>query len=532
MQETQPSARVKATDLTTLSAGELARLIAVGEFSAFEVVEAHIRRIEAVNPRLNAVVVPLFKQAREDAKKADAARERGDKLGPLHGVPITIKECFDIVGTASTAGISNRAAHRATEDDPLVARLREAGAIILGKTNVPQLLLYNETDNPVYGRTNNPWNLERASGGSSGGEGAIIAAGGSPLGLGNDIGGSLRTPAQACGISSLKPTAGRLTINGSIGDLIFAGQEGILSQAGPMARSVADLTLAMQVLAAPGLEAYNPAIPPVPLGDPSQVRLDGLRVAMYIDDGFFPAAPALRRIVKEAATALRQRGVQVEEFQPSGVKEAMRLVFGIIGADGGTSIKQVLGNSKRDRRISGLLQIASLPSRLRPTLVKAAERSGQPRLAFTIGSIRNHSANSYFKLIEDRNQYRLRFMAALDKGRYDAIICPPHALPALTHGSSYYLSSAASYAMLFNLLGLPAGVVAAGRVRADEESDRARTRDVIDRTARNVEKNSVGLPVGVQVAARLWREDVALAVMAALEEHFKAQPDYPARPAL
>jgi fatty acid amide hydrolase len=189
----------------------MARQIAAGAITSAELVEAHIRRIEAVNPRLNAVVVTRFEQARAEAAAADEARRRGDPLGPLHGVPITIKECFHVAGTPSTEGVGRFASELVAHDAPLVARLRRAGAIVLAKTNVPQLLLMHETDNPVYGRTQNPWDLERGPGGSSGGEGAIVASGGSPLGLGNDIGGSIRFPAHSCGICGIKPTTLRLT---------------------------------------------------------------------------------------------------------------------------------------------------------------------------------------------------------------------------------------------------------------------------------------------------------------------------------
>jgi len=191
-------------DLTTLTASELAERIRAGDLSSQEVVEAHIRRIDAVNPRLNAVVVPLFDQARAQAKAADAARAQGQPLGPLHGVPVTIKEQY------------------------LVKRWRAAGAIILGKTNIAQLLRYYEADNPVYGRSNNPWNLDRTPGGSSGGEAAIIAAGGSPLGLGGDFGGSLRVPAHFCGLTTLKPTTALLSNLDNPAHLAVTGQEAIV----------------------------------------------------------------------------------------------------------------------------------------------------------------------------------------------------------------------------------------------------------------------------------------------------------------
>lgn len=521
-----------SVDVTALSAGELAERIKAGELSAREVIEAYLRRIAEVNPRLNALVVPRYEEARAEAAAADAARSRGEALGPLHGVPITIKEQYLVAGTASTIGLPGRVGRRAAADGPLVGRLRQAGAIVLGKTNVSQLLIYHEADNPVYGRTNNPWHLDRTPGGSSGGEAAIIAAGGSPLGLGGDLGGSIRLPAHFCGVYALKPTAARLTNLDNPGQLFATGQEAIVPQPGPLARTVADLSLAMRVLAAPGLAAADPGIPPVPWPDPAGVSIGGLRLAMYADDGFFPVAPALRRAVHEAAAALRARGAEVEAWRPPAVAQAMHIFFGVLSADGAAWGRRALGKGKRDRRVSSLLRFAGLPGSIRPVVAALARLAGQRRLAATVRSMGGLSADGYWRLVEQRNTYRARFIADLDAGNFDALICPPHALPALTHGSSYYLASAASYALLYNVLGMPAGVVAATRVREGEESDRAPSRDRIERAARNVERGSAGLPVGVQVVARHWREDVALAVMAALEEHFRAQPDYPARPAI
>jgi fatty acid amide hydrolase len=231
---------------------EIAQKIANGEISICEVVEAHIARIEEVNPNLNAVIIPLFEQAKREAIAADAALYRGDKLGELHGVPITIKGCFDVRGTVSTMGLSLESQTEATQNAVMVERLKQAGAIILGKTNVPQMCASNQTDNPVYGRTVNPWNSERSSGGSTGGEAAIIAAGGSCLGLGSDFGGSVRMPAHACGINSIKPTSFRLTLSGHAP--FFPGQSIINSQPGVLARRVSDLSLAMKILSAPGQE--------------------------------------------------------------------------------------------------------------------------------------------------------------------------------------------------------------------------------------------------------------------------------------
>jgi fatty acid amide hydrolase len=511
--------------ITGLSASEMAEQIRSGALSSREAVEAHISRIESVNPQLNALVVPLFEQARERALNADAARARREELGPLHGVPITIKESFDVTGTPTTMGLSALANHRAASDATMVARLRAAGAIILGKTNVPQLVMYNEADNPVYGRTNNPWNPERAPGGSSGGCAAIIAAHGSPLSLGSDIGGSVRLPANACGIHSLKPTSARLTLRGH--GVIFAGQEAVLAQPGPLARSVADLSLAFGVLAAPGQESFDASIPPVPVREPQRALPAGLRVAMFTDNGFFQPAPALSRAVREAADALRERGVVVDEWQPPDVGRAHRIFLGLLFGDGLAGARRSLKGSRLDWRIRIIAWSGAPPNLFNRLSAWPLALLGQKRIARDARSIGSISTKAYWRLVYERTIYRAAFIAALDAGGYDAIICPADGLPALRHGSSLFLTNAMSYTTLFNLLGMPAGVVAATRVRAGEESDREPKLDMVERAARKVESESAGLPVGVQVAARHWREDIALDIMSALEEHFQTQPDYP-----
>jgi fatty acid amide hydrolase len=428
------------------------------------------------------------------------------------------------------------------KDGPLVARLREAGAIVLGKTNVPQLLMGNDTDNPVFGRTRNPWNLERCPGGSSGGEAAIIAANGSALGLGSDIGGSIRLPAHACGIHSFKPTSGRLTMLGHA--QVFAGQEAIICQPGPLARSTLDLQLAMKVLAAPGQEKFDPAVPPVPFPDPAAVSLSGLRVGIFTDNGLIQTSPALRRAVVEAGEALRERGVTVEEWTPPDVPDAMRIYLGLLFGDGMAAARRAVRRSRRDLGVSGYLRDVvrqlglssyllsmSLPRQwVSPRML---DLWGQHQLAVVFKEgLGRVSTDAYWQLVERRDQYRARFISELDARRFDAVICPPDALPALTPGTSYLLFSALSYATLFNLMGMPAGVVAATRVRKGEESDRPRSLDIVERYAAKVENQSAGLPVGVQVAARHWREDVALALMAAIEEHFRTQSLYPAHPTI
>lgn len=502
----------------------MARQIAAGELSATAVLAAHIARIEEVEPRLNALAIRLFDQARRDAAAVDAARQRGEALGLLAGVPITIKECYYVAETPATIGIPGFG-QTAPQDGPLVARLRTAGAVIVGKTNLPQLMVLHETDNPVYGRTNNPWNVERSCGGSSGGEAALVAAGGSALGLGNDLGGSIRHPAHSCGICGLKPTSRRLTCAESVKN--FRGMEAFSEQAGPLARCVDDLELALQVLAAPGLERFDPAVAPVPLSHSSTVRLPGLRIGFWEDDGYFPASPAIRRAVREAASALTAAGCEIVPFRPPAVDEAIDLYFRLISADGGADLRRLLGRGQQDWRIRRLLVLGRIPGWLRPAVASGMRWAGQRRMARVVGGVGPISADRYWQAVHALRTWIQRFWRAYYGERLSAVICPPHALPALTHGASSDLTGAASYCMLGNLLEWPAGVVPATRVRRGEESDRPRTWDQVDRRAIEVETHSVGLPVGVQVAAPPWREDLVLAVMRALEAHFRQQPDFP-----
>jgi fatty acid amide hydrolase len=516
----------REAELVGLGAQELAERIRRHELSSVEVVEAHIRRMEAVNPALNAVVVPLFDQARAEAVQADRALARGESHGPLHGVPVTIKECHHVAGTCSTAGLESQRGHRAGADAVLVERLRKAGAVVLGKTNVPQFMLYLETDNPVYGRTNNPWNPERTPGGSSGGEAAIIAGGGSPLGLGSDIGGSIRIPAHFAGIAGLKPTAGRLSILGSHDQLLFPGMEAILDAPGPMARNVADLSLAMSVLAAPGLELRDPAIPPVPWRGPENRSMKGLRVGFYTElEGHLPVSPAIRRAVEEAARALEAMGAIVERFAVPDPGEVVELYIALMSAGGVRWARSLVRGGKVDRRIGSLFTLARLPGWLNRSLGAVLEAAGQPHLGAVLKSVRQRTAAEYMELVARKNRYRDRFLAGM--GQLDLIVCPPFMSPALAHGDSEYLNALATYIPLYNVLGLPAGVVPATRVRPGEESDRRPSGSLAVKALLRAEQGSAGLPVGVQVVGRYWREDLVLAAMGALEQHFRAQPDYP-----
>lgn len=479
----------------------LAQAIACGELTAVEVVESHIARIEEVNPRLNAVVWSRYDQARAEAREIDRHRRAGHALGPLAGVPITIKECLDLAGSPSTFGLPHRRTHRATSDDPYVARLRDAGAIVLGKTNVAQCLGFMETDNPLYGRTNHPDDPGRSPGGSSGGQAAIIAAGGSPLGLSTDLAGSGRQPAAYCGIIGLLSTAGRIP------DLTPGVHP--LSQVGLLARSVEDAALGLDIAAR---SSDTP-----PLRNFREVDMTKLRIGFFVEDGLFAPSAAYRRAVNEAGEALERCGAQVVELKKPNLGEVLDLFGRILLADRMAGTLRSLGDAPRARQIRTTTRLARLPAALLPVVQKLLRLSGRPQVAARIEWLRPCSVDAYWRLCERQLDHRARWLATLDEQRVDIVLSPATGLPAVKHGATVELGLMGAYTALYNLLGWPAGVVPVTRVRADEETTTARTRDVRGRVALATEQGSAGLPIAVQIAARPWREDQVLAVMAALE---------------
>ncbi|MFC1895498.1 amidase [Thermodesulfobacteriota bacterium] len=518
--------------ITRISASQLAARIRDGDLSAQQVTQAHIQRIEAVNDKLNAVVIPLFDDARAQAEEADQRQRHGQSLGPLHGVPITIKDQFHVKGLPTTFGVARLRSQIADRDGPMVAALRRAGAIILGKTNVPQTLGVVETDNAIWGRTNNPWDLTRTPGGSSGGEAAIIAACGSPLGLGADFGGSARLPAAWCGIYSIKPTARRMPQDS--GPVRTAsGAEGLVVQPCPMARSVADLTLALRPMVDQVVAHPTGANPPVPFREPDALDVSRLRVALLSQIGDWLPSPAIRRALQESAEALREQGATVDEMTTvPDTQEGVNLFFSIVAADGFSRVQQILGGEKPVPLMKRNVTLTSMPNAIIPVVAALLGAIGQRRLSNMMRNARRQSAAGLMNLLGARIDYERRFVAALDAGNYDAILCPALPVPAVRHRDVGNLADFWGSMLLFNTLGMPAGVAPITRVQPGEESDRSASKDKTEQTARTVEQGSAGLPVAVQVAARHWREDIVLAVMAALERHFRHQPEYPFSPDL
>ena len=316
------------TQLWQRTAGELARMVATRLVTSAEVVEAHLARIAAVNPQVNAIVRVLADEARAGAALADQAVRRGDALGPLHGVPCTVKENIDMAGLPTTWGVPALAGAVVPLDAPVVQRMRAAGAIPIGRTNLPDMGLRVTTDSSLHGITYNPWNRLRTAGGSSGGEAVALATGMSPIGLGNDIGGSLRNPANACGIASIRPSAGRIPDAGLVPaeDRLLAVQ--LMQVQGPMARRVADVRLGLQVLM--GAHPRDPWSITAPLVGPAVGR--AIRVAVVAAPPGGSCDPAISAVVRHAADTLANAGYDVVEACPPRYEEVVatwaRLLLG------------------------------------------------------------------------------------------------------------------------------------------------------------------------------------------------------------
>ena len=453
------------TEWTSISATRMAAMIRNKEISSEELVQAHIERIQEVNPKINAVVLLLADHALAEARARDSELARGILKGPLHGVPMTVKDSLETGGIVTTSGTLGRANHVPENDASTVALMRRAGAVILGKTNVPELCLAFESDNLIFGRTSNPYDLTRTSGGSSGGEAAIIAAAGSPIGLGSDAGGSIRLPAHFCGIAGIKPTSGRLPKTGHF--LPPGGLADRLWQVGPMARYVEDLMLAMPILAQP--DGIDASVIPMPWLNPTEVRLKDLRIAHYTDNGVVTPTPETASAVIQAAKSLADAGARVDEARPDGASTASMIWCDLLGADGGQGLR-ALFETMGTKTIHPLV-----------------------RQFLDISASREMNTGALLDLVVRWDDLRTRMLAFLEK--YDVILCPVAASPAIEPGTSYDQLDIFSYTIVFNFTGWPGAVV---------------------RCATSPE----GLPIGVQVVTRPWREDIALAVAHHLEQVF------------
>jgi amidase len=457
------------TDPTKEPLTTLAESIRNGTLSPVEVVEAQLRRIEEINPQLNAIVT-IAPDALEKAKEAETAIKRGDRLGPLHGVPLTIKDTIETAGLRTTSGSAMRAEFIPKRDAPAVARLKAAGAIVLGKTNAAEMAMDYTADNPLFGRTNNPYDLSLTPGGSSGGEGAAMASCMSPAGIGSDLAGSIRIPAHFCGIVGLKPTVGRVPGAGQFPPA--TGPYSLGAVIGPMARTVNDLRLLFDVLGSNEMSAW-PTSFTMGNADPHSF-LHGRRVACYTDDGVAPVSEETRSAVETAARALAEGGLIVDDRRPPGVERGHDLWLKLFSRASVVQLRNVYAGHE--------------------------DKGGdfvRWRLA-TAEDMPTPSLDDYVSSWLERDRLR----AALVDWMEDTplIIAPVGAAPAYRHDThkvtvgncTMSTFRAFSYSQTFNVFDLPVVVVPAGR-------------------------SSEGLPIGVQIVGLPFAEDAVLAAAAIIE---------------
>ena len=458
------------SELNFLSAVAMAEQVRQKKVSPVELIDAHFGRIAEENPQLNAFVALDEERARQDARTLEAEAVAGHIRGPLHGAPISIKSSIDTQGLRCESGTRLRAGHVATGDAVLVSRLRAAGAIVLGVTNTPELLMAWETDNLLYGRTNSPWDVARTPGGSSGGEAAAIASGCSAGGVGSDGGGSIRVPAHFSGICGLKPTPGRIPATGHYPG--SAGPFALLGVVGPMARTVADLQVMFEVMAGP--DDGDPSSAPVLIRKIASDELRRTRVGYFEDDGRTPVTPETRAAVRTAAEALSRAGFEVVPFRPEGLEEARQLWWKLFGVAGG----MILG-----------------------PLTRGHEDDLSPLLREFLGWVAAEPPHTGHTLLDtwlQRDALRSRILAQMQ--HFPVLLCPAAAIPAFRHGErSWVLEGktvkyldAWSYTEFFNLLGNPGAVVPVGQ-------------------------SPEGLPIGIQIVGRPWEEELVLAVAAEAE---------------
>ena len=458
------------SELTFLSAVEMAERIRRKDLSPVDLVEAHLDRIENLNPKLNAFIDVDTERAKDHARAAEEAVINGDAIGPLHGVPISIKSSIAVAALSHETGTRLRTGCKASEDAVLVTRLKAAGAIVLGVTNTPELLMAWETDNLLHGRTNNPWDFSRTAGGSSGGESAAIASGCSAGGVGSDGGGSIRVPAHFTGICGLKPTPGRIPATGHFPG--SAGPFALLGVVGPMTRTIVDLKTFFEVMQGP--DDGDTSAAPVPIRWPQREDLENLRIGYFEDDGRTPVTAETRTAIHTSAKALEKAGFRVEPFRPDGLEDARRVWWKFFGIAGG----MLLGPMTKGHE-----------DKLSPTLKEFLS---------WVAAEPPHTGDSLLETWIERDVIRAKIFRQMRD--CPVLLCPVASVPAFRHGERkwqidgktvQYLD-AWSYTEWFNLLGMPAVAVP-------------------------IAKSSNGLPIGVQISARPWREELVLSVAEVLE---------------
>jgi len=504
----------KLAQILSSSISELHLSISNGSITCTEVVTAFIKQVQTLGISLNSVVDERFSLALQEAAALDQALASGRSPGPLYGIPFSVKDMISVQGCVSTYGLARLCHNQMSEDALIVRAMKGEGAIPLVKGSMPQLGASIDTVNGIVGRCLNPVDKERTSGGSSGGDAALIASNSVPFGLAGDIAGSIRIPASFTGIYGLRPTSARTSSCGPVPKLSFPGYS---TTWGPMARSVADLSLIMQVWCSDFIHQSDPLTPPIPYQSHSPA-LSSLRIGYISSHSSAPPCRTAIRAVSEAVELLQKQGFQVVEFQIPNLREFHELGAKYFTAFGEVLDEEVVDSEPLIKMLRRIYTVGKTPRVVKRVLAFLAWAFNYPSLLFSIHSQACPPSGpaAFSNLYCSLQRLKTDFQLAWQKARIDLLIAP-FPVPAPPHDSQCDQSALLSWAILFNLVDFPTGLIPWTQVN-EGEIDYKGANSAETTVVKEVLAGSIGLPIGLQVVGKPYQEEQCLALMQALDQ--------------
>nr|CDJ82041.1 Amidase domain containing protein [Haemonchus contortus] len=508
---------VRRDEIAAWDFHELREKLQRGHVSCLEVLRTYQYKAIQAHTKTNCATLFIKESERWAADLDEKALAPDFVKPPFFGIPISLKECISLEGYDTTRGFVQDVGKPSKSDSLLVQQVKQLGFIPYVQTNVPQSLLAYSCSNPIYGTTNTPADKSRTSGGSSGGESALLAADGSLIGIGGDVGGSIRIPCHFTGMAGIKPSSLRFSHRGNPGAV--PGRPLINANEGPMTKDIlTSVEFLKEVWSKNWIAENDPYVPPVVWNDEMYRKGNKYRIGYYVDDGWFTPVPAIQRAVLEAKAHLEAAGHTVVPFSPPKVPQMIRHNVRALCVDGGTYIYNKLWNDIIDPSLYGQMLILLVPIWIQRILAYPVEKVF-PRLANVMRAMTLSTAELR-ETYAEIEQYRGDFVELMMENKIDALLCPPQVLTTPKHDIPAKLFSAVNYTALFNLLDFGAGVVNVTKVNESDEQklqDNYPTTDSWYRTAKEACKDSIGYPVNVQVAAPPYREEIVLRLLRDIE---------------
>jgi fatty acid amide hydrolase len=507
----------------SLTAEQVQNGLDTGKWTSLDIIQNLFKRIDQVNPIINGFTQVFKQEAFDLAKKRDQERSQDQIRGPFHGLPITVKENIQIKGLPCTLGIKSLKLKISPRDADMVAWFQELGAIVIGRTNIPQALIPMDCTNPIYGTTLNPWHPEHVTGGSSGGEAAVIASQMSYLGIGTDLGGSVRFPAGFCGISALMPTLDALPNYGFAG--AAPGQNVIRGQIGLMAKNISDIRWAMQLLHTNNQKTRCVHLPPLDFTHRFYPKKK-LRIGVIQDDGFIQPAPVMTRATQEVQNYLEKEGHEIIPVHPTNTKKFLSIYLRAVSADGLNTLRKNSAGSPISSVLKDVWRYAKIPVWLKKLIASLIGPLGEKRVAEMMKYTQKSDVSSFWSLEMEKREFIKDELDWWQKHELDLLLTPASATPAPMRGLEKEMSLIFSYYGKYNLLGFPAGVVPVSKV-LDKENYYPHQKDIIDKKISKSLKYSTGLPLGVQVVGAPWSDYTVLKLLVQIQGYCSQQPHYP-----